>query len=986
MGRKRLDGLEVPLLLLCVIFGGASSHGEVGCLFSTNLCKSEVESCYNDLAFGRCIELGDDALEKDLYQYDLEPEELELLRMQLERLEHEGYKWSHDYTQCIMQILLDDLRYRLNNDVEHLCKNLKFRDEDIYDEENEIIDNNDIESVRAVEPIAIVKFTPSKINPHGEFADEFYYPPDMKQKIAEERRKADRFDDYDESFYDKLGALGNPTEVYRRGSRSLNLKSMDDSPPLAYGKENYAIPREYAEALRDFLSSEANLYEDSDNDQLEFLPNNEKPVKMKDEFHDYEKTFSRKYKSPSEPKGIDFLDHRDEKIHNNDDNDDYIDDEIVDDRDFINNNPIDRTIIDSLADQSEMFSEGGTTLPFRRGIIRPEEYDDVTLNNDFDDMLWRRELAGFKRRERLDVKKPGPPFSTNNYAFKTQSPNSMRKMKILQFSTSNEVVHSPQVKKEIYNLKVSSSPKTYENVDLDHVYIQFNQEFHSWSEGEIVVNTVGSLLGLQSGELKEIRVGRAEVTFKVPKNSKNYNSTDIVNKINGIRNDLQDQLNIQVIRAGIGDKVKLPAILEVSSISEMSSNMFGALVAAGVAAVSAAAIVILVIARRHAKSRAKLAALRTPDPEASKDYQELCRARMHAKQSDKLSESPKGFDFGRLIESGKSESKRSSTSSWGEEPQPSSMDISTGHIVLSYMEDHLKNQEKLDEEWAALCAYEAEPCSTTIAEAEVNRECNRSDALLPYDHARVILNDLANINNSDYINASTITDHDPRNPAYIATQGPLPRTTADFWQLAWEQGSVVIIMLNRLTEVGQATCHRYWPDEGSELYHIFEVHLVSEHIWCDDYLVRSFYLKNLRTTETRTVTQFHFLSWPQDGVPQSTKALLEFRRKVNKSYRGRSCPIIVHCSDGAGRTGTYCLIDMVLNRMTKGAKEIDIAATLEHIRDQRAGMVATKQQYEFVLMAVADEVHGILKSLPIVDEKSGEKSSAASQSSTSPAK
>lgn len=69
--------------------------------------------------------------------------------------------------------------------------------------------------------------------------------------------------------------------------------------------------------------------------------------------------------------------------------------------------------------------------------------------------------------------------------------------------------------------------------------------------------------------------------------------------------------------------------------------------------------------------------------------------------------------------------------------------------------------------------------------------------------------------------------------------------------------------------------------------------------------------------------------------------------------------VLFYCnvfSDGAGRTGTYCLIDMVLNRMSKGAKEIDIAATLEHIRDQRPRTVATKQQFEFVLMAVAEEV------------------------------
>lgn len=87
-------------------------------------------------------------------------------------------------------------------------------------------------------------------------------------------------------------------------------------------------------------------------------------------------------------------------------------------------------------------------------------------------------------------------------------------------------------------------------------------------------------------------------------------------------------------------------------------------------------------------------------------------------------------------------------------------------------------------------------------------------------------------------------------------------------------------------------------------------------------------------------------------------------RKVNKSYRGRSCPIVVHGSAGAGRTGAYILLDLVLGRMNKGAREIDIAATLEHLRDQRAGLVATRQQFEFVLMAVAEEVHAILKALP----------------------
>nr|KAF6419246.1 protein tyrosine phosphatase receptor type N2 [Rousettus aegyptiacus] len=182
--------------------------------------------------------------------------------------------------------------------------------------------------------------------------------------------------------------------------------------------------------------------------------------------------------------------------------------------------------------------------------------------------------------------------------------------------------------------------------------------------------------------------------------------------------------------------------------------------------------------------------------------------------------------------------------------------------------------------------------------------------------------------------------------------------------MVWEKGCVVIVMLTPLSENGVKQCHPYWPDEGSSLYHVYEVNLVSEHIWCEDFLVRSLYLKNLQTGETRTLTQFHFLSWYDQGVPSSTRSLLDFRRKVNKCYRGRSCPITVHCSDGAGRSGTYILIDLVLNKMAKGAKEIDIAATLEHLRDQRPGMVQTKEQFEFALTAVAEEVNAILQALP----------------------
>jgi receptor-type tyrosine-protein phosphatase N len=383
-----------------------------------------------------------------------------------------------------------------------------------------------------------------------------------------------------------------------------------------------------------------------------------------------------------------------------------------------------------------------------------------------------------------------------------------------------------------------------------------------------------------------------------------------------------------------------------------------------VGGVTLAAITIYLV-RRRSRLQEKLAQWVTAGQQLpSEEYQDLCRQHMQAKFSEK---SEVVLPTSRIEAVAAVEEKAvrtgstgSSTSSWSEEPVSSNLDISTGHIVLSYMEDHLKNKDRLQKEWDTLCAYDAEPCSVVAAIEPTNMRKNRYSDILPYEHSRVRLTPASNVSNSDYINASTITDHDPRNPAYIATQGPLPHTVADFWQMIWEQGSIVIVNLTRLTENSVTVCHRYWPEEGSDLYHIYEVHLVSEHVWCEDYIIRSFYLKNLQTNETRTVTQFHFIAWPNNDVPSSAKTLLDFRRKVNKSFRCRSSPVIVHCSDGAGRTGTYCLIDMVLSRLSKGAKEIDIAATLEHIRDQRINMVRTKEQFEFALTAVAQEVQAIL--------------------------
>ncbi|KAF6362052.1 protein tyrosine phosphatase receptor type N [Rhinolophus ferrumequinum] len=465
------------------------------------------------------------------------------------------------------------------------------------------------------------------------------------------------------------------------------------------------------------------------------------------------------------------------------------------------------------------------------------------------------------------------------------------------------------------------------------------------------------------------------LTFRIRHNEQNLSLADVTRQAGLVKSELEAQTGLQILQTGVGQREEAAAVLPrpARSTSPMRSVLLTLVALAGVAGLLVALAVALCM-RQHARQRDKerLAAL---GPEGAHgdttfEYQDLCRQHMATKSLFNRAEGPSEPSRVSSVSSQFSDaaqaspSSHSSTPSWCEEPAQANMDISTGHMILAYMEDHLRNRDRLAKEWQALCAYQAEPNTCATAQGEGNIKKNRHPDFLPYDHARIKLKVESSPSRSDYINASPIIEHDPRMPAYIATQGPLSHTIADFWQMVWESGCTVIVMLTPLVEDGVKQCDRYWPDEGSSLYHIYEVNLVSEHIWCEDFLVRSFYLKNVQSQETRTLTQFHFLSWPAEGTPASTRPLLDFRRKVNKCYRGRSCPIIVHCSDGAGRTGTYVLIDMVLNRMAKGVKEIDIAATLEHVRDQRPGLVRSKDQFEFALTAVAEEVNAILKALP----------------------
>ncbi|KAF7649586.1 hypothetical protein LDENG_00139060 [Lucifuga dentata] len=525
----------------------------------------------------------------------------------------------------------------------------------------------------------------------------------------------------------------------------------------------------------------------------------------------------------------------------------------------------------------------------------------------------------------------------------------------------------------------------------EYGYIVTNQSPLSLYDGVKLLELLANKIHLTTSSFINISVVGPALTFRIRQNEQNMTAAEVAAKAVAEKNFLQSETGLKIVQTGVGERTDARGLPQVTRVSQGSSGTVITLISMAVVGMLLVLAMAIACLRHYAQhvANGKLGLGPEGGAETHFDYQELCRQHMTSKSSLCRQDCVGGAMVGSAVAAGAGgrrgtdtsrvssvssqfsdgpqhspSSTHSSTPSWSEEPAQSNMDISTGHMILAYMEDHLRNKDRLQKEWQALCSYQAEPSSVAVAEIPTNMEKNRQAESLPYDHSRVKLKTEINTNKQDYINASIIFDHDPRQPSYIATQGPLPHTVTDFWQMVWENGCTVIVMMTALVEDGEKQCERYWPDEGSSLYHIYEVNLVSEHIWCKDFLVRSFYLKNVQTQETRTLTQFHLLSWPGDGIPTSTRPLLDFRRKVNKCYRGRSCPIIVHCSDGTSRTGTYILIDMVLNRMAKGVKEIDIAATLEHIRDQRPGLVRTKDQFEFALTAVAEEVNAILKALP----------------------
>uniref|UniRef100_A0A672L1X2 protein-tyrosine-phosphatase n=1 Tax=Sinocyclocheilus grahami TaxID=75366 RepID=A0A672L1X2_SINGR len=259
----------------------------------------------------------------------------------------------------------------------------------------------------------------------------------------------------------------------------------------------------------------------------------------------------------------------------------------------------------------------------------------------------------------------------------------------------------------------------------------------------------------------------------------------------------------------------------------------------------------------------------------------------------------------------------------------------------------------MEQEFKRLANAKAHNSRFVSASLPCNKFKNRLVNIMPYETTRVCLQPIRGVEGSDYVNGSFIDGYRQQR-AYIATQGPLAETVEDYWRMLWEHNSTIVVMLTKLREMGREKCHQYWPSDRSARYQYFVVDPMAEYNM-PQYILREFKVTDARDGQSRTVRQFQFTDWPEQGVPKSGEGFIDFIGQVHKTKEqfGQDGPITVHCSAGVGRTGVFITLSIVLERM-RYEGVVDIFQTVKMLRTQRPAMVQTEEQYQFCYRAALE--------------------------------
>lgn len=283
-----------------------------------------------------------------------------------------------------------------------------------------------------------------------------------------------------------------------------------------------------------------------------------------------------------------------------------------------------------------------------------------------------------------------------------------------------------------------------------------------------------------------------------------------------------------------------------------------------------------------------------------------------------------------------------------------------------------KNRDTDDEYKILKQITNTEEHKKMLYQEEYSKVHNRYPKVLPIASTRVKLSGEPAESLSTYINANYIMNpYTGKQKEFIATQGPIEVSVENFWRMAWEEGTTTIVMLCGFQEYGRMACHVYWPDSeienGTEETPSFKIALTKLHKDNEFFWIRDIQVTKKETGETRKFTQYHSVGWPDMRTP-APKNYCHFLTLIEKTILSKSeadKPVIVHCSAGIGRTGTFLSLFFILSliksqQSANRSIQASIFGTVRSLREQRSGSVETAEQYlfinKFVSMILNDDV------------------------------